>query len=67
MDLIYDLLTGLAVFQDLFSGTSQDKIIGKVILNLVKAGDLVLRDCISMEFDPRHILMEKRKRKSLMD
>jgi hypothetical protein len=44
MDLIYDLLTGLPVFQDLFSGTSQDKTIGKVILNLVKAGDLVLRD-----------------------
>ncbi len=44
MDLIYDLLTGIPVFQGLFSGTMQDKKIGKVMLDLVRKGDLVLRD-----------------------
>lgn len=44
IDLIYDLLTGLPIFQGLFSGTTQDKTIGKFMLDLVKAGDLVLRD-----------------------
>jgi hypothetical protein len=44
MDLIYDLLTGSPVFQGLFSGTEQDKKIGKIILEFVKKGDLVLRD-----------------------
>ena len=44
MDLIYDLLTGSPVFQGLFSGTEQDKKIGKIMLKYVKKGDLVLRD-----------------------
>ena len=44
MDLIYDLLTGLPIFQGLFSGTKQDKTIGREILEFVKKGDLILRD-----------------------
>ena len=44
MDFIYDLLTGTPVFQGLFSGTEQDKKIGKEMLKFVKKGDLVLRD-----------------------
>jgi hypothetical protein len=44
MDLIYDLLTGSPVNQGLFSGTTQDKKIGKVMLDFINAGDLVLRD-----------------------
>lgn len=44
MDFIYDLLTGLPIFQGVFSGTEQDKKIGKSILNFVKRNDLILRD-----------------------
>jgi transposase len=44
MDLIYDLLTGIPICQGVHSGTMQDKTIGKIILDLVKKGDLVLRD-----------------------
>jgi hypothetical protein len=44
MNLIYDLFTGLPISQGLFSGTTQDKKIGSLILDLVKAWDLVLRD-----------------------
>lgn len=44
MDFIYDLLTGLPLFQEVFRGTDQDKKIGKIILNFVKRNDLVLRD-----------------------
>jgi hypothetical protein len=44
MDFIYDLLTGVPIYQGLFSGTKQDKTIGKVILDVVKKNDLVLRD-----------------------
>lgn len=44
VDFIYDLLTGSPIFQGLFSGTEQDKKIGKEILQFVKKGDLVLRD-----------------------
>ena len=44
MDLIYDLLTGLPIFQGLFTGTQQDKIIGREMLKFVRKGDLILRD-----------------------
>lgn len=44
MDLIYDLLEGKVVFQGFFSGTKQDKIIGREILKFIKKGDLILRD-----------------------
>lgn len=44
IDLIYDLITGSPIYQGLFSGTEQDKKIGKIMLKFVKKGDLVLRD-----------------------
>ena len=44
VDFIYDLLTGVPLFQGLFGGTEQDKKIGKEMLKFVKKGDLVLRD-----------------------
>jgi hypothetical protein len=44
MDLIYRLLTGLPISQGLLSRTTQDKTIGTLMLDLVKAGDLSLRD-----------------------
>jgi hypothetical protein len=44
IDLAYDLLTGLPISQIFTYGTHQDKELGKALLGLVKAGDLVLRD-----------------------
>jgi hypothetical protein len=44
IDLAYDLLTGLPISQIFTCGTHQDKELGKALLGLVKAGDLVLRD-----------------------
>jgi len=44
IDFIYDLLSGNPIFQGLFSSTERYKKIGKVMLQFVKKGDLVLRD-----------------------
>ena len=44
VDLIYDLLSGLPLHQELASGTHQDKLLGKRLLDLVEKDDLVLRD-----------------------
>jgi hypothetical protein len=43
-DLAFDLLTGEPVFQSLHLATEQDRELGKDLVDLVEADDLVLRD-----------------------
>ncbi len=44
IDLSFDLLTGLPIHQVMDKATTQDKVLGKQLVDMVKPGDLVLRD-----------------------
>lgn len=44
IDLSFDLLSGEPVHQILHGATAQDKVLGKELVDMVRPGDLVLRD-----------------------
>ena len=44
IDLSFDLLSGEPVHQILHEATAQDKVLGKELVDMVRPGDLVLRD-----------------------
>jgi len=44
VDLSFDLLTGLPIHQVMDKATTQDKVLGKELVDMVQPNDLVLRD-----------------------
>ena len=44
IDLSFDLLTGLPIHQVMDKATTQDKVLGKELVDMVRPNDLVLRD-----------------------